>query len=94
MGAAQGEPSATRWRTGPSPAAWMVDGQQEEQARNGRPPLGLLVFDDGSTYTVDAEYLIGRMPEADPRVAGRRAALAVRSRTPPVRCRGCTPRSA
>jgi hypothetical protein len=33
-----------------------------------RPPLGLLVFDDGSTYTVDAEYLVGRMPEADQRV--------------------------
>ncbi|MGQ0575109.1 MAG: FHA domain-containing protein [Pseudonocardia sp.] len=34
-----------------------------------RPPLGLLVFDDGSTYTVDAEYLVGRMPEVDERVA-------------------------
>ena len=33
-----------------------------------RPPLGLLVFDDGSTYTVDAEYLVGRMPESDQRV--------------------------
>lgn len=33
-----------------------------------RPPLGLLVFDDGATYTVDAEYLVGRMPEADDRV--------------------------
>lgn len=33
-----------------------------------RPPLGLIVFDDGATYTVDAEYLVGRMPEADPRV--------------------------
>lgn len=33
-----------------------------------RPPLGLLVFDDGATYTVDAEYLVGRMPESDDRV--------------------------
>jgi hypothetical protein len=33
-----------------------------------RPPLGLLVFDDGATYTVDAEYLVGRMPELDERV--------------------------
>jgi len=32
-----------------------------------RPPLGRIVFDDGATYTVDAEYLVGRMPEADPR---------------------------
>ena len=33
-----------------------------------RPPLGLLVFDSGTTYTVDAEYLIGRMPDVDERV--------------------------
>jgi hypothetical protein len=33
-----------------------------------RPPLGLLVFDDGATYTVDAEYLVGRMPDIDERV--------------------------
>jgi FHA domain len=33
-----------------------------------RPPLGLLVFDDGTTYSVDAEYVVGRMPEADERV--------------------------
>ncbi len=35
-----------------------------------RPPLGLLVFDDGTTYTVDAEYVVGRTPEADARVRG------------------------
>ncbi|OLT11229.1 hypothetical protein BJF78_27495 [Pseudonocardia sp. CNS-139] len=35
-----------------------------------RPALGLLVFDDGTTYSVDAEYLVGRMPEGDSRVAG------------------------
>ncbi|MGE3289229.1 MAG: hypothetical protein AB7J32_24455 [Pseudonocardia sp.] len=35
-----------------------------------RPPLGILVFDDGSTYTLDADYLLGRMPESDPRVVG------------------------
>jgi len=33
-----------------------------------RPPLGLLVFESGLTYTVDAGYLIGRMPDADERV--------------------------
>jgi FHA domain len=33
-----------------------------------RPPLGLIVFDDGATYTVDAEYLVGRMPDVDERV--------------------------
>jgi pSer/pThr/pTyr-binding forkhead associated (FHA) protein len=33
-----------------------------------RPPLGLLVFDDGATCTVDAGYVVGRAPEVDPRV--------------------------
>ena len=33
-----------------------------------RPPLGLFVFDDGSTFTVDADYLLGREPEIDPGV--------------------------
>jgi hypothetical protein len=43
-----------------------------------RPALGLLVFDDGATYTVDAEYLVGRMPEGDPRVvAGALRSLSV-----------------
>lgn len=35
-----------------------------------RPPLGLFVFDDGSTFTVDADYLLGREPEIDPGVRG------------------------
>ena len=39
-----------------------------QQVAGPRPPLGLLVFDDGATYSVDAEYLVGRMPEADERV--------------------------
>jgi hypothetical protein len=33
-----------------------------------RPPLGLLVFENGATYTVDADYLIGRNPQIDERV--------------------------
>lgn len=33
-----------------------------------RPPLGVLVFDDGATHTVDAGYLLGREPEGDARV--------------------------
>jgi pSer/pThr/pTyr-binding forkhead associated (FHA) protein len=46
-----------------------------------RPPLGLLVFDDGTTYTVDAEYVVGRMPEADGRVrSGELRALMVEDR--------------
>ncbi|MEJ3654626.1 FHA domain-containing protein [Actinomycetes bacterium KLBMP 9759] len=34
-----------------------------------RPPLGLLVFNTGTTFTVDADYVIGRQPEVDERVA-------------------------
>jgi hypothetical protein len=33
-----------------------------------RPPLGVFVFDDGTTFTVDSDYVIGREPEGDPRV--------------------------
>jgi hypothetical protein len=52
---------------GPATSGLVVDNRPEDAAP--RPPVGLLVFDDGATYTVDAEYLMGRMPEADPRVA-------------------------
>jgi FHA domain len=46
-----------------------------------RPPLGLLVFDDGRTYSVDAEYVVGRTPEADERVrTGELRALMVEDR--------------
>jgi hypothetical protein len=33
-----------------------------------RPPLGLLVFDDGATVSLDTDYLLGREPETDERV--------------------------
>ena len=47
-----------------------------------RPPLGLLVFDDGATYTVDAEYLVGRMPESDDRVrSGTLRSIVVEDRS-------------
>jgi hypothetical protein len=69
MGAAPGEPERPVLEDGPVTGGLVLDGRQDEQVRPQRPPLGLLVFDDGTTYTVDAEYLMGRMPEADPRVA-------------------------
>ena len=34
-----------------------------------RPPLGVLVLDDGSTYVVDRDIVIGREPDTDPAVA-------------------------
>jgi hypothetical protein len=47
-----------------------------------RPPLGLILFDDGATYTVDAEYLVGRMPESDERVrTGALRAIVVEDRS-------------
>jgi hypothetical protein len=33
-----------------------------------RPPLGVVVLDDGTTYVLDSDYVIGRDPETDPAV--------------------------
>ncbi len=33
-----------------------------------RPPLGVLVFDDGSVFQVDQDYVLGRQPEGSPEV--------------------------
>ena len=30
-----------------------------------RPPLGILVFEDGMTFSLDSDYVIGREPEGD-----------------------------
>jgi FHA domain len=35
-----------------------------------RPPLGVLVVDDGSVFQLDADYVIGREPSLDSSVAG------------------------
>ncbi|WP_460370425.1 FHA domain-containing protein, partial [Actinocorallia lasiicapitis] len=35
-----------------------------------RPPLGLLLLDDGTTFRLDTDYVIGRSPEPAPEVAG------------------------
>lgn len=37
--------------------------------QGGRPPLGVVVLDDGSVYQLDGDYLLGRDPDSDPRVA-------------------------
>jgi hypothetical protein len=43
-----------------------------------RPPLGVLVLDDGATFRLDAGYVVGREPERDPDVAtGRSRALRI-----------------
>ncbi len=33
-----------------------------------RPPLGVLVFDDGSVYQLEQDYVLGRQPEGAPEV--------------------------
>jgi len=38
-----------------------------------RPPLGVLLLDDGTTFRLDADYVVGRDPEQDPDVGGGRA---------------------
>jgi hypothetical protein len=42
--------------------------QTHNLVRQKRPPLGFLVFDDGSTFTLDGQYVLGREPETDPLV--------------------------
>jgi hypothetical protein len=47
---------------------------REEPARSGpRPPLGVLVLDDGATFRLDAGYVVGREPDRDPEVLAGRA---------------------
>ena len=38
--------------------------------RDHRPPLGILVFDDGATFALDLPYVIGRQPGEHPTVQG------------------------
>ncbi len=44
--------------------------QQTAVGRLGpRPPLGVIMLDDGATFRLDADYVLGREPESDPEVA-------------------------
>ncbi|WP_330438592.1 FHA domain-containing protein [Micromonospora sp. NBC_00821] len=38
-----------------------------------RPPLGVLLTDDGVTFRLDTDYVVGRRPEQHPDVRARRA---------------------
>jgi len=58
--------------------------QTHNLVQGPRPPLGFLVFEDASTYSLDADYVIGRDPSEDPRVtsgAARPIAIADAERT-------------
>ncbi|WP_208378904.1 FHA domain-containing protein [Cumulibacter soli] len=56
-----------------------------DEARTAEPPnaqstptVGAIVFEDGSTFALDRDYVVGRRPEKDPRVqSGQAAALTV-----------------
>ena len=37
--------------------------------RSPRPPLGVMIFDDGAVFSVDDDYVLGREPESDHSVA-------------------------
>jgi hypothetical protein len=41
--------------------------------RRPRPPLGVLLLDDGTGFTLDADYVLGREPALDAEVAAGRA---------------------
>ncbi len=44
--------------------------QQTLRLQKGpRPPLGVFVYDDGAAFSADADYVIGRQPDSDERVA-------------------------
>lgn len=52
--------------------------QTRHVVQGARPPLGVLVLDDGLTYVLDEDYVIGREPGYDDDVReGRALALAV-----------------
>lgn len=44
--------------------------QTQNPVQGPRPPLGILVFADGTTLSVDGSYVVGREPDRDPDVAG------------------------
>ncbi len=63
-------------RCGPCGAAIDAEAPRVTQPR---PPLGLLVTDEGAVYTVSSDYVIGREPEQAPDVAaGRGRPLVLR----------------
>lgn len=45
-----------------------MDENTRKLMKGQRPPLGLLVFDDGASFTLDGDYVLGRQPDVDERV--------------------------
>jgi hypothetical protein len=46
-----------------------IGGEPPEDQPAVAPPLGLLLFDDGTTFSLDGEVVVGREPDSDARVA-------------------------
>ncbi len=56
-----------------------VDTGDQRRVNRSRPALGVLVTDNGSVFSVDGDYVIGRAPERDEAVLlGRARALVLR----------------
>jgi hypothetical protein len=45
-----------------------LDGQTAVLREGPRPPLGVLLLDDGATFVLDTGYVLGREPQQDPEV--------------------------
>jgi hypothetical protein len=46
-----------------------IGGEPPDDQPAVAPPLGLLLFDDGTTFSLDSEVVVGREPDSDARVA-------------------------
>jgi hypothetical protein len=62
------------------PGAWCcrrcgvsIDQSQRDVKQGPRPPLGVLEFDDGTRFTLDGDYVLGREPALDGDVIAGRA---------------------
>jgi hypothetical protein len=72
-------PAASEPFAAPAPAAMAGAAAAESaSAPPGGKAIGVIVFEDGTTYTLDKDYIIGREPENDAAVvAGRAGPLVV-----------------
>jgi pSer/pThr/pTyr-binding forkhead associated (FHA) protein len=52
-------------------------GQVGPLVEGPRPPLGIIIFDDGTTVVVDSDLLLGREPDNDPAVVSGGARAVV-----------------
>ncbi len=64
------------------PSSDLAAPERASEDPGGRPLVGVLVFDDGVSVPVDAEYVVGRLPDADERVrSGALRSIALEDRS-------------